>query len=197
MFLNFFSRKNKKECEQPSSQVEAGYQIDPDLSYCPECGDEYRADIAACVSCKVALISGTEKLEMHRSEKQRIEARSMEILPSDELTTIQKGSVNDIKALRNLLARERIPAIIAGDEASCKKGCRGPELFLQIREQDVAAAGEVISMNYAKTTALDTYDLSQATAVFDHLAKETVCPACGCRFSPTVGACPECGLCFE
>ncbi len=197
MFLNFFSRKKEKERELSSSQVEAEYGIDPQLNYCPECGDEYRSDIINCVSCKIALISGADKLEICRLEKEQVDARSMDILPEDVLTTIQKGTVNDIKALRNLLAKERIPAILAGDEANCKKGCCGPELFLQIREQDVEAAVAVISTNYVETTALDTHDLTQATAVFNHLAKETVCPACGCRFSPTVGACPECGLCFE
>jgi len=197
MFLNVFSKKKKKERELSSPQAGAEYGIDPEMNYCPECGDEYRSDIASCVSCRVALISGTDKLEIFISEKERIDGRSMDILPDDKLTTIQKGSVKDIKALRKLLAEKRIPAIIAGDEASCKKGCCGPELYLQIREQDAAAAVEVISSNYVKTTALDSHDLAQATAVFNHLATETVCPACGCKFSPTVGACPDCGLCFE
>jgi len=57
-------------------------------------------------------------------------------------------------------------------------------------------AADVLSQDYVKTTALDLNDLKHADVVFDEQAKETVCPACGCTFSPTVGACPECGLCF-
>jgi len=95
------------------------------------------------------------------------------------------------------LREERIPAILVGDEDGCGRGCCGPELYLQIKEEDLQPASEVLTREFIESTALDSHDLSNAHAVFDHLAAETVCPACGCRFSPTVGACPECGLCFE
>lgn len=123
--------------------------------------------------------------------------RSMDIAPDDELVSIRKGPLKDMKSLKKLLALNRVPAILTGDEGSCGKGCCGPELYLQIKKEDMSPATEVLTREFIKSTALDSHDLSNATAVFDHLAPETVCPACGCRFSPTVGACPECGLCFE
>lgn len=58
-------------------------------------------------------------------------------------------------------------------------------------------AADVLARDFVKTTALNLDDLKHADVVFDQQAKETVCPACGCAFSPTVGACPECGLCFS
>jgi hypothetical protein len=70
-------------------------------------------------------------------------------------------------------------------------------MFLRIKEKDVDAALAILAKDFIKSTALDSHDLSNAHAVFDQQAAETVCPACGCRFSPTVGACPECGLSFE
>ena len=82
-------------------------------------------------------------------------------------------------------------------KVACGKGCCGPELYLQIKKEDMLLADEVLAREFIKSTALDSHDLSNAAAVFDERAAETVCPACGCRFSPTVGACPECGLCFE
>ena len=73
----------------------------------------------------------------------------------------------------------------------------GPEMYLQIRKEDVDAAWRILAKDFVRTTALDSDDLCHAHAVFDPLAAETVCPACGCTFSPSIGACPECGLSFE
>ena len=142
-------------------------------------------------------MSGQEKLANIVKAQEALGERSMDISPEDELVNIRKGPLKDMKTLQKLLALERIPAILAGDEDGCAKGCCGPELYLQIKKEDMQVATEVLARDFIKSTALDSHDLSNAAAVFDHLASETACPACGCRFSPTVGACPECGLCFE
>ena len=123
--------------------------------------------------------------------------RSMELLPGDELVSLRKGPLKDMKMLQKVLAAERIPSILAGDEASCGKGCCGPEMYLQVKTADIDVATEVLARDFVKSTALNITDLKHADVVFDEQAKETVCPACGCRFSPTVGACPDCGLCFS
>lgn len=197
MFLKFFGKKSEKSSESPSHKGRLVRGIDTEMNYCPSCGDEFRADILSCGICNQALMSGRDKLQMVMQKEEAKSTRSMEIFPEDELVNIRKGPVKDIKSLQKLLAQERIPAIIAGDESSCKKGCCGPELFLQIKKEDIPAATKVLARDFMKSTALDSHDLLRADAVFDHLAAETVCPACGCKFSPTVGACPECGLCFE
>ncbi len=196
MFLKFFGKKSAKT----GSSTSGGglvHGIDCEMNYCPSCGDEYRVDITLCGMCKIPLISGREKLAMVLAREEALGERSMEILPEDELVNIRKGPLNDMKNLQKLLALERVPAILAGDEGGCAKGCCGPELYLQIKKEDLQMATEVLARDFAKSTALDSHDLSNAAAVFDQQATETVCPACGCRFSPTVGACPECGLCFE
>lgn len=196
MFLKFLRKSDGKGAKDSLEQVEKKLQLSREMNYCPKCGVEYRPGINICAGCAVALISGAEKLAQVKREEEMVASRTMEILPTDELLTIQKGLIKDIKALQKLLAKERIPAIIAGDEG-CAKGCCGPEMFLQIRKEDMDVAAEVLTKDFVKSTALESHDITNATAVFDHLAKETVCPACGCCFSPTVGACPECGLCFE
>jgi hypothetical protein len=120
----------------------------------------------------------------------------MDISADDELVSIRKGPLKDVKGLKRLLAAERIPAILAGDEGGCSKGCCGPEMYLQIRREDMDVAESVLARDFVKNTALNIDDLKHADVIFDERAAETVCPACGCKFSPTVGACPECGLCF-
>lgn len=196
MFLKFFRKKSERNTASEEPRLVNG--VDREMYYCPTCGEEYRPGIVACcVSCHVPLISGSEKLSQLTLEQGEFALRSMKISPEDELANIRKGTLSDMKHLRNVLARERIPALIAGDEAGCGRGCGGPEMFLRIKEKDVDAALAILAKDFIKSTALDSHDLSNAQAVFDQQAAETVCPACGCRFSPTVGACPECGLSFE
>lgn len=197
MFLKFFRKKSGKNSGGENREPRLVDGIDREMYYCPSCGDEYRPGIASCVTCLVPLISGREKLDRLARERETLGRRSMELSPEDELVSIRKGSLADLKYLRQVLAREQIPALLAGDEANCGRGCCGPEMLLQIKKEDVDAALAVLAKDFVKSTALDSHDLSNAQAVFDHQARETRCPACGCGFSPTVGACPECGLSFE
>ena len=197
MFLKFFSKKSGNNDESSASDGGLVHGIDREMNYCPSCGDEYRADISRCGACDILLISGREKLDRIMETQEVLGQRSMDISPEDELVNIRKGPLKDMKNLQKLFAVERIPAILAGDEGGSAKGCCGPELYLQIKKEDLQIATEILAKEFIKSTALDSHDLSNADAVFNHLDAETVCPACGCRFSPTVGACPECGLCFE
>lgn len=195
MFLKFFGKK--PGTNGVIDRVAIAHGIDPEMNYCPSCGDEYRPDIGNCAVCRITLISGIDKLAGMQAAQLAFGQRSMDISHKDELVTVRKGPLKDMKVLRKLLAAERIPALLAGDEDGCGKGCCGPELSLQIKKSDMTVAAEVLSKEFIRSTALDTYDLSNAQAVFNPLEAETLCPACGSRFSPTVGACPECGLCFE
>lgn len=197
MFLKFFGKKTGKNHQSVIDQAAISHGVDIEMNYCPSCDDEYRIDISNCATCNLALISGKEKLARLQAVQQVFGERSMDISPEDELVNIRKGPLKDMKSLQKILASQRIPALLAGDEGGCAKGCCGPELYLQIKKNDLETAAEVLTREFIRTTALDTHDLSNAQAVFNPLDAETVCPACGCRFSPTVGACPECGLCFE
>ena len=195
MFLKFFGKK-KSEDHPSQNGGQLVHGIDPDMNYCPDCDVEFRGDVVICPTCAVKLINGEEKIELLQAEKTSSSLRTMEISVNDELVSIRKGPLKDIKALQRILADERIPSILAGDEGSCGKGCCGPEMYLQIRSEDMDVAADVLARDFVKSTALNIEDLKHADVIFDERAAETVCPACGCRFSPTVGACPECGLCF-
>jgi hypothetical protein len=195
MIGKFFTRKSK-QCEPVDSPVVL-HGISSELNYCPVCGDEYRADRIICAACDQELISGREKLAQIEEKEQLFSSRSMELSPDDELVILRKGPLKDIKQLQKLLAKERIPGVLAGDEQSCGKGCCGPEIYLQIRKNDVEPAMAVLSQDFIKSTALSSHDMTYVDAVYVQGAESTDCPACGCRFSPSVEKnCPECGLCL-
>jgi hypothetical protein len=170
---------------------------DPDLNYCPQCDDEYREDIETCATCNISLISGSERLALEEAERNKMAARTMDISSADELANIRKGPLGDMKYLQGLLAAEKIPSILYGEEGSCGGGCcGGGDVYLQIKIADGEEATKVLAKDFQRTTALDSHDLSTAHAVFDTGAESSTCPACGVTFSTTSKTCPECGLCF-
>ncbi len=169
--------------------------IDPELKYCPSCDEEYRVEIELCASCNVTLLSGSERLAQEEAVQKQRASRSMTISNSDELASIRKGSLHDMKQLQTILANENIPSLLAG-EAGCGKGCCGTELYLQIKVSDGEEAMRVLADDFKEKTALDSHDLSTAHAVFDTGAENSTCPACGCVFSTRSPTCPDCGLCF-
>ncbi len=170
--------------------------IDPDLNYCPECDEEYREDFNICASCNVSLLSGTERLAREEAKKEKLAARSMDISPDDELANIRKGVLGEMKQLQAVLGAAKIPSLLAGDESSCGPGCGAKQLYLQVKVTDGKDALEVLAEEFKRTTALASHDLSNAHAVFDTGVAKSTCPACGCRFSTSLKACPDCGLCF-
>jgi hypothetical protein len=171
--------------------------IDPEAKYCLRCGDEYRMEMSVCAVCGDKLISGAEKLAGLEAEAGEFAKCSADISFEDDLVGVRKGGVRDIKQLQQILAQAGIPAMISGDEQGCSKGCCGPEMYLLIRKTDMAAATKVFAREYVRTTALDSHDLSYGRARSADGGDTLHCPACGCAFSETVGACPDCGLCFD
>lgn len=195
MFGKLFAKKdNQKEAAAP---LAASCGVYPEMNYCPVCGDEYREDRTKCAACDSELISGTEKLAQLREKEQRLSSRSMEFSVDDELVALRKGALKEMKHLQKLLAKERIPATLAGDEQNCGKGCCGPEVYLQVRKNDAEPAMAVLNQDFISSTALSSHDMTHMDAVYVQGAESTVCPACGCQFSPYVEKnCPECGLCL-
>jgi hypothetical protein len=196
MFLKFF-RGKKASSEGTAVQAGRVRGIDPEMNYCPVCQDEYRSDITVCAVCGATLHSGSEYLALQSAKEQALAGRSMVLAPDEEMVDLRRAPLQEVKALQNILAAERIPAVISGDEAGCGKGCRGPEMHLLIRASDLPAATGILTREYIKSTALESHDLRQARAALNDQHPETLCPACGCRFPTSVGACPECGLCFD
>lgn len=194
MFLRFFGRKDKSRGAATGSGKVA---VEATMYYCQGCDGEFRYFMERCPSCGAAMESGSDRLTRHGEEERRLMGRPMEIPPGSETVALRKGQLREMKEVRRVLARQHIPSLLGGEDGDCGKGCCGPELTVMIRTEDVDLALRVLAEEFVRTTSVDCRQLSRATVVYDASASEVLCPACGCRFSPTVGACPDCGLSFE
>ena len=88
-----------------------------------------------------------------------------------------------------------VPSLVAKEPgAAC--GCRGVEVLLQVREDDLAEVLRVLALEHWESTGLADHDTCPVDAVYNPEEGEAVCPACGSRFSTSLAECPDCGLCF-
>jgi hypothetical protein len=172
--------------------------FEPDLKYCPQCSDEYRAEMTICATCGLELLSGVQMQTMKETRRKNKAARSMEIGPDEPVTAIRKGPVLQMKQLQTYLRQLGIPSL-AVKEASdgCNKGCcRGGEVLLQVRTSDLQEVMVALEQEYRQSTGLSDHDTSLVGAVYNVHAEEATCPACGFRFATSSTTCPDCGLCF-
>ena len=111
----------KKTASSGSSETER-HAIAPEMRYCPDCGDEYRAGIPRCASCDVLLISGTKRREQMGMQGPALNKRSMDITTQDQRVVLRTGKLRDLKPLRILLTKERIPTLLSGDSTGSSRG---------------------------------------------------------------------------
>ena len=62
--------------------------IHPDLQYCPQWGDEYRAEISHCAACAVVLMSGRQRLQQEEERRAVMENRYVAIKEGEELVVV-------------------------------------------------------------------------------------------------------------
>ncbi len=171
--------------------------IEPDLKYCPQCNDEYRADIEMCAACNVALITGREVLAREEEKQRKRQSRvNATLSPDDDLVPIHRAPLADIRQFEELLAHEGIATLIAGDDKNCGKGCCPSTFYLQVRREDAQDAVTILEREYNRATGLDHHDTTHMNGIFNADAGQALCPACGHEFPTTTTTCPECGLCF-
>ena len=171
--------------------------MEPHLKYCPQCGDEYRTEIVLCAACGLELVSGADIISAASAvEAERCgQGDGGVILEHDRLIALQRGGILDMKQLKNLLEKAAIPALLAKEDG-CRGGCGGPEVLLQVREQDGERAVALLRKEFDRTTAINDYVVGSAEAVFALDSSRVLCPACNCEFTPDGPSCPDCGLCF-
>lgn len=170
--------------------------VEPDLKYCPQCNDEYRAEIEKCAACGIILITGRQKIEMEAALRKKLERRSTELNPDDDLVALRRGPLPDMRHLATLLNSENIGTLLAGDEKTCAKSCCPTVYDLLVKREDGLEALHIIEEEHRRTTGLAAYDHPHADAVFNPEAGEACCPACGHFFPTSETACPDCGLSF-
>jgi uncharacterized Zn ribbon protein len=174
--------------------------IDPQMRYCLKCNDEYMPERSTCGVCGAALLTGTEMLAQRQSSRQQTASRKGALTPADDIITIFKASLLDVKRLEVQLQRENIGVLIWGDKPSCGKGCcGGGDLELRVRREDATAAMAIVEADFARQTASHGIHNAVADYGFDPEGGENSCPACGCTFAADGSqalTCPDCGLCF-
>lgn len=169
--------------------------FEPELKYCPECNDEYRADIEKCPVCECELLTGHEMIARDGAQQEQKAARSGEFSAEDELVAVKHGPLAEMKVYEKLLNRERICTLLAGDESSCGKGCCGGNFDLVVKQEEAREALQIIEAEIRRTAVIDSVENGSSDSVFDPLASDNTCPACGHQFSGGM-ECPDCGLCF-
>lgn len=171
-------------------------RYDAELKYCPACRDEYRAEINICAACRITLISGVEMLALANQEQRARNSRRGALTADDDIVTIHKGPLADLKKLEKAFRQENIGMLIVGEEDGCNKGCCPTTFYLQVRREDAQAAQALVHEDFLRVTALADHDTSHCHAVFDAEAGQANCPACGFAFETSTTTCPDCGLCF-
>lgn len=161
--------------------------------YCPRCDGEYRAEISVCAGCQVPLVA-------HRRDPEPgVRAgEPVAISPDEEVVTVQRGRLMDIKLQQRRFEREGIASVIGGEGpgggGSC---CRTSGFELQVRTVEAAAAQRLLEQEFRRSTGLEEQTLAEvATTIIDPTAATVRCPACAHHFTPEGDCCPECGLCF-
>ena len=173
-------------------------EIEPELKYCPACGDEYRQEIETCAACEVELLTGPAMQAMLDGNRLVNKGnRSVEIQPDESLVTVRKAQVREIKQLQHYLLERGFPSLACREEGSCARGCRGVELLLQVRMSDTSDVVAVLEEEHRHSTGLTDEENRYSEAVYSRHDPEATCPACGCRFPTTLTACSDCGLSFS
>jgi len=170
--------------------------IDPDLKYCPQCNDEYRAEIEKCAACSIDLITGRQKIEMAEAASKKLASRVRDISPDDDLVALRRGPLSDMRHLASLLNGENIGTLLAGDENTCGKGCCPTVYTLLVKRDDGMESLHIIEEEHRRTTGLEEYHHPDPDAIFNPDAGEACCPACGHSFPTSETTCPDCGLSF-
>lgn len=171
-------------------------EIEAELQYCPHCMDEYRTEITICAECNIPLVSGKDLLAAQKELQSKREESNMVISPDDELVTIRKGPVVQMKDFQSMLKREGIPSLAVNENSSCGQGTCATNLFVRVRQDDLQEVMAILERDHIRSTGLEDHDLSTVGAVIDTEAEQATCPACGYSFSTTESTCPDCGLCF-
>jgi len=176
--------------------------IDPDLKYCPECDDEYRAEIEKCGACGIDLITGLQKIEMAEERQRKLESRTGELSPDDDLGVLRSGPLPEMRHYAALLDKENIGTALIGNMDTCGKDRFGNTLpvptsyNLMVKMEDGQEALHIIEEEHKKATALAQHENVNGDSIFNPHEREAKCPACGHAFPTTETACPDCGLSF-
>jgi hypothetical protein len=79
---------------------------------------------------------------------------------------------------------------------TCTTGCKVTVEVWGV-EADRSLLQEYFNSEFMKNIQGHLPNFDHLAQVFDPLAAEVICQACGMKFSPTMNECPECGLVYS
>ena len=77
--------------------------IEKNMRYCFACQDEYRPEIEKCGVCGADLLTGDELIAKEKSRQQELDARKGALSENDDVVTILKASLSDVKRIEQQL----------------------------------------------------------------------------------------------
>ena len=95
---------------------------DSELKYCPKCNDEYMLTAERCAACDIPLLTGTEMVDFKDEQNGTRSARKGALTEDDDVVTIHKGAMADLKHLQRLCQQENIGVAISAESGGCGKG---------------------------------------------------------------------------
>ena len=160
------------------------------MPYCPQCRAEYREGVGSCVHCHVTLVDRLPDRDPFASPQDMAE-----MLRGESLAPAFVGGPTGLAEMRNLLAQQRVPSVVAPPQEGCGTTCK-PRLMILVRPDDVDRAHGIYESSF------DPDHRSELVQPIDPRGEDDQaqdapdeCPACGTRRpSPDSQECPECGL---
>ncbi len=146
------------------------------------------------------MLTGEQLIKKREERQKKLASRSVELSPDDDLVVIDRGQLPEMQNLAQMLEKENIGSLLVGDMQSCAKDRFGntsshPTTYdFQVKREDAVEALHIKAMAHRKETHLDHHDNTNGDSIFNPVAEEAKCPACGHTFPTTERACPDCGL---
>jgi hypothetical protein len=179
--------------EPPARSARDARRPEPAYKVCPQCGGEYRPEIARCADCGVGLVDpdDLEETADDRSEEPE-EIRDGEDEPSfslapprhelpesDDLVCLCWGSVDSLGMLSVVLDEAGIGHRI--DRS--RHQWRPDQACLYLRPEDCPAAERIMEAPEASADEINALE-----------AETRDCAACGASLPRGAATCPDCGL---
>ncbi|MBI5509173.1 MAG: hypothetical protein HY903_10505 [Deltaproteobacteria bacterium] len=152
--------------------------------FCPKCRAEFVAGVLRCGNCEVPLLADLPPEDDFASPESM--AR---LLKDRELEAVVVGNYVALSEQQRLLAKERIPSVIAGEAATEIEAGLHARLFLMVEAERLGEIRAFFEKRWARGLAAEGIMLAK-----DLAAHEGTCPACGAAMPADVAECPECGL---
>ncbi len=161
------------------------------MPFCPTCRAEYRPGVTACAHCEVSLVEGVPEASEDKAERLR-----QAVIRGDGARPISRASYAEACQMVEQLHGASVDAMVAGDAATRGKGGSCSLYFVQVLEEDVSAAVEVLREDWKRL--IDEEEgmggIDPGASVDLDAEGTHACPACGAAFDGAPAECPECGL---